>query len=282
MRALKSLGRRTLFELPQPAAFIAASALLPRLSPDRHIELATLRAILPRLGELERARLLPVLRANALRSLAFEGIIRHGELERLRERVTLIGLEHLPAGPALLLNWHLGPARMVKYALRWHGHEVAVVAASGEKGVDFIRVDPNGGPEHRAAVALAALKVLREGRKVMVMGDGPLGAGGDVVSVLGHHPVIRPGIATLAHQRRVPIVPIWSAWRDRRFEVTIEPALTLDFSLPRPAFVSAAAHTIAAWVDALHRREPTLLTRVHTRWLTRTDVHDRLERERAE
>ena len=129
--ALKSIARRVLIDLPPAFAAVAASALLPRVAPDRHLELATLGAARPTLGVVERARLLPILRANALRSSIIDGLARHGELGLLRDRISVLGLEHLPSGPAVLVGWHLGPSRIVKHALRWRGLDPVVVAASG-------------------------------------------------------------------------------------------------------------------------------------------------------
>jgi lauroyl/myristoyl acyltransferase len=265
-----ALVRPALVRAPAPLASWLSGPILRHYAPERMVTEDKLARVFPTLGPAEVGRLRRALWTRSLRSLLAYSFIRHEEWAFLRGRVRVSGLELLPEGAAILLNWHLGASRVARHALRWSGRESLVITAAAREeddaGVAYIGRESR--VEERAAVALRALRHLRAGGLVMVMGDGPMGERAVPVPVLGQTPRMRLGVVTLAQLAKVPVHPITATWEeDRRIHVRLHPALPLPFDAPPARFLERAAAVMAAWLERHLRASPLVLTAYHVDWL---------------
>lgn len=261
--------RHALLHGPEPVLAVVGEPLLRRYSPRWLVAPGHLERLFPALDARQLAGLRRRIHARALRKLMAYSLVRHREWRALEGLLEVSGLEHRPSGGAILLSWHLGLGALIKHALGARGWRPSVLSAVQGAATypDTIYVGQDSDVRARASAGLVVLKALRAGRAVLVAGDGPMGAGHEVVSALGQTPRMRVGAATLAHMARVPIVPVSSSWADARVRVRVHPALALPYDAAREAFVPVACQAIASWLERWLEREPEVLSAYHIDWL---------------
>jgi lauroyl/myristoyl acyltransferase len=103
-------------------------------------------------------------------------------------------------------------------------------------------------------------------------GDGLQGESGTEVELLGRRVVFQRGLAVLAQQACVPVLPVVARWRGRRIEVRLHEPLRATSSEQGDGLVRAAAR----WLDEYLRSAPEELRPDRIRLLLsapRIDAH---------
>ncbi len=202
--------------------------------------------------------------ANHGRFVAQERLVGVRDPRRLRERLDIVGGEHLAAararGGVILLGFHVGPPGS-SLALRLLGYPVAswhqlVEAAGGAPVGGSPSVSISGAAAGRGAAALhQARRHLAGGGVLYVTADGPHGTEACRLPMPGAPIVIRSGWLVLRRYTRAATLPLLAHEEGRRRIITVHPAL------PPPApdpgrDVEACRVVLAALLAAYLRRFP--------------------------
>lgn len=173
----------------------------------------------------------------------------------LTARITVIGIENLPTGPAILAANHLHNADApVLVSFLRPLPEVIGLFERRKKWVDpfvhFYKVIPVRRDEIDRSVLQTALTVLAEGKQLLLFPEASISYGGVLKEA-------RDGVGYLALKAQVPVVPIalagtedtFTAWRRGHrpeISVTIGKPLTFlpDASLSRRAQRKQATQTV--------------------------------------
>ncbi len=267
-RLAEALGRRV-----GDVAF----SVLPR---RRRLALDNLRLAFPRSSEADRRRL-------ARRSFQHLGLllIELCELlalpaERLLERVTVEGLEHLKAvmtahGRVLILSAHLGNWELLPAASRLTEYELAVVVrpldaawlnALAERvrrktGIELI--------DKRQALR-PVLTALAHGRMVGILLDQNASRReGVFVPFFGRLASTSRAIAVVALRTGTPVLPVFARREPgARHRIIVNPPLEMPPNSDPAAVVELTARCAAA-IEAAIREAPEQWLWVHARWRTR-------------
>jgi KDO2-lipid IV(A) lauroyltransferase len=255
----------------------AAFLCLPR---RRRLALDNLRLAFPARSERERHQL-------ARRSFQHLGLLfvelcalSVHALDRVMERVSVEGLEHLKAamathGRALVLSAHLGNWELLTAASRLTDYELTVVVRPldiawlndlaerlrRQAGVELI--------DKRGALP-SVLRALRRGRMVGILLDQNASRHeGVFVPFFGRPASTSRAMAVLALRTRTPIVPVFARREPgARHRVVVQPPLEVPVS-PEPEGVVTLSARCTAAIEAAIRQAPDQWLWMHDRWRTR-------------
>jgi hypothetical protein len=188
--------------------------------------------------------------------------------EALRQTLVIEGEEHLTAvaGAAILLGFHLGPPRS-GVMLRLLGHRVTFLGGSdhaermawwSDEWRPFVEPGPvtfaAGDPSRWPAVLYTGRRILLEGGKILILGDG-LGKDAFDLPLLGGCWSVKTGWLTLHRLAGAPVLPVLYRLEGRRYVITVYPPLPAVGPDP-PGDLEACRDRLAQLVDAYVRRVP--------------------------
>jgi lauroyl/myristoyl acyltransferase len=180
-------------------------------------------------------RMALALLANHGRFTADEAMLGVSSLDQLGDNVVIEGAEQLAtSGAALLLGFHLGPP-LSWLVLNRLGHHVRFAgrleAAAGDRrwdalvaNGDVIRL-PQESPRERTQGLLRMRRLLGEGARIYVTGDGPFGREAFRIELPGGPLILRTGWWSLRRHTNVPTLPVLAHRDGPRRVITIYPPL---------------------------------------------------------
>ena len=241
--------------------------------------LANLRLVFPERSEAERAAIWRSSCAELGRCAVEWARLPGLSAEGLRDRVEMVGLEHLSEAAklgrgALVITAHYGNFEYIPAVVRANlpGVSVSVVGRTmPTPGMqDMIeRRRVRGGGAVIPQDARAILRALGEGALIGILIDhyARPRRGGILVPFLGVPAWTTTGPALLARRARAPVVPIHiRRTRDGRHRIYVEPALELPQTSDRERDVLAATARMNEVVGRWIREDPVPWTWSHRRF----------------
>lgn len=179
-------------------------------------------------------------------------------------RIDISGREHLPRGPALIASQHQSAFDTLVwlllvpracYVLKQELTRIPLFGPLLRPGGQIV-VDRGAGATALRGLLRESERACAENRQIIIFPEGTR-------TEFGARPPLQPGIAALARQTGLPVIPVatdsglrWGRRAFRKFpgsvRVAIQPPLSPD--LPRPALMAAIA---ASWQAAALISTPT-------------------------
>jgi len=251
-------ARRALGALPWPVAeslFAGLGVLDGLVRPRRRGRALEWASAQPR-GRHGRWGLAIRLLANHGRFIAQEHLVETCDPTALRDRVRLLGEEHLAAagsGATILLGFHVGPPR-TPVALQALGYPVTAMPDLTSRAAAS-RPKPSEEPTVRAVALLQARRLLARHEWLYIAADGPPGVEAYRIPLPGGPVIIREGWLTLRRLTGAPTVPVLAHREGSRRVITIHPALPPVASDPR-ADADVCCTVLADLLGSYLRRFP--------------------------
>ncbi len=178
-------------------------------------------------------------------------------------RIELRGLEHRPAGAALIAAKHQGmldivtPYHMVRQPCFVMKQELARLPLFGwyTNRLGMIPVDRSAGSAALRSLVAASRQRIAEGRQIIIFPEGTRKA-------IGSPPDYKPGIAALYREMEMPVTPVATnsgqCWPAKGF-IRYPGVVVFEFLPPIPSGLKRASF-MTALESAIERASTALLT----------------------
>lgn len=259
----------------------------------RRISLANLRVVFPELDAAARARIFRDSMVELGRCAVEWARLPQLSPEVLRQRVEIVGLEHLRAAlakgrGAFAVSAHYGSWELLPAVMHAAAPDTRVVVVGRRlRNAALYRLiaarREQGGGELLSQDARAILRALRDGRTVGVLLDQytTQRRGGVLAPFLGARAWTNPGPALLALRTGAPLVPahVHRIGPDRH-RLVFDPEIPVPSSGDRPADVTEAVARTNEALSRVIRADPAPWLWSHRRFRRSPDVPEDLYKRR--